>query len=283
MVTTKIRYATKNPAYVKNLSAPDYRYVEFQKRGPLGAVLHSIGTPQPSAEIIANNFDDPNAKESVHMILQPDGLCLQLSPLNYRMWHVGGDANQTHLGIEMSEPDSIAYDKDNGYALIIKNHEKAKEHVVATYWHAVSLFADLCTAYGWDPLEDGIILSHRECHARGIGSNHGDPEHLWEGLGTGFTMDSFRADVAREMKEPDTEEEMDHLLEMVKRILDEQNKELMDNDCGAWSEDARQWAIELGIIAGIEVDTDGKTNYAWQMPITREQLVTMLYRFAKKL
>ena len=36
------------------------------------------------------------------------------------------------------------------------------------------------------------IISHREGHSRGIASNHGDPEHLWNGLGMGYTMDGFR-------------------------------------------------------------------------------------------
>lgn len=28
---------------------------------------------------------------------------------------------------------------------------------------------------------------------RGIASNHGDPEHLWNGLGMGYTLDGFPA------------------------------------------------------------------------------------------
>ena len=42
-------------------------------------------------------------------------------------------------------------------------------------------------------------MSHREGHARGIASNHGDPEHLWKGLGMSYTMDTFRAAVKAQM------------------------------------------------------------------------------------
>ena len=53
----------------------------------------------------------------------------------------------------------------------------------------------LCEKYRLDPLGDGVIISHREGQARGIASAHGDPEHLWEQMGTGYTMDGFRRDV----------------------------------------------------------------------------------------
>jgi len=57
------------------------------------------------------------------------------------------------------------------------------------------LFAFLCKEFQLDPLKDGVIISHREGHTRGIASGHEDPEHLWRGLGSGYTMDGFRRDV----------------------------------------------------------------------------------------
>ena len=185
-------FITKNQSYISNVKQADSRYTEFQKRGPLGAVLHSIGTPQPKADPIAQYFNSPNVEASVHRVLQADGVCYQLAPDNYRMWHVGGSANNTHMGIEMTEPDCISYDPKNGYKVTIKDFDKARDHVVNTYNHAVELFADLCKTHGWNPLQDGVILSHTECYKRGLGSNHGDPEHLWKALNTGYTMDGFR-------------------------------------------------------------------------------------------
>ncbi|MBR6825209.1 MAG: N-acetylmuramoyl-L-alanine amidase [Oscillospiraceae bacterium] len=206
------RHITKNPAYGKNLNTTDQRYLNFQKIGPQGAVLHSIGTPQPSGKIIADYFDSPDVEASVHMVLEADGSCYELAPLNFRMWHVGGSANNTHLGIEMTEPDCISYDAEHGYKLTVYDHEKALDHVQKTYWAAVHLFARLCTAFRWDALKDGVILSHKECYERGIGSNHGDPEHLWEALSTGFTMDGFRKDVAHRMEQLALLEPIEELL-----------------------------------------------------------------------
>ena len=57
----------------------------------------------------------------------------------------------------------------------------------------------LCKKFGLDPLADGVVISHREGHARGIATNHGDPEHLWKGLGLPYTMDGFRKAVKAAM------------------------------------------------------------------------------------
>ena len=58
----------------------------------------------------------------------------------------------------------------------------------------------LCKKYNLNPTADGVILSHREGYKRGIASNHGDPEHLWNGLGLSYTMDGFRKDVKAAME-----------------------------------------------------------------------------------
>lgn len=75
----------------------------------------------------------------------------------------------------------------------------AKTVAKRTYDAAVELFAYLCKKYSLDPLVDGLVISHKEGCSRGIASNHGDPEHLWAQLGTGYTMDSFRKAVKAAM------------------------------------------------------------------------------------
>lgn len=57
----------------------------------------------------------------------------------------------------------------------------------------------LCKKFHLDPLADGVIISHKEGHSRGVASNHGDPEHLWTQLGMGYTMDGFRRAVKAAM------------------------------------------------------------------------------------
>lgn len=116
----------------------------------------------------------------------------------------------THIGVEMCEPASIRY--TGGSSFTCSNLSAARTSVKKTYEAAVELFAYLCKLYGLNPTADGVIISHREGHARGIASNHGDPEHLWNGLGMGYTMNTFRKDVKEKMQggtvKPDETKEM---------------------------------------------------------------------------
>lgn len=58
-------------------------------------------------------------------------------------------------------------------------------------------------------------------------------------------------------------------------------KGLQDNDAGNWSAEARQWALSIGLIAGNGTTINGEPNCMWADFLTREQLVTVLYRFAQ--
>lgn len=106
----------------------------------------------------------------------------------------------------MTEPASIVY---TGYGAEWRdlNPTATEAHVRGTYAAAVELFAQLCTQYALDPLEDGVIISHAEGAARGIASAHADPTHLWRAFG--LTMDDFRADVAAKMAAGNTDKEDD--------------------------------------------------------------------------
>lgn len=97
----------------------------------------------------------------------------------------------------MCEPSCIKYTGGSSFTC----SDKATARAVAkrTYESAVELFAMLCKQYNLNPTADGVIISHREGHSRGIASNHGDPEHLWNGLGMGYTMDGFRKAVKAKM------------------------------------------------------------------------------------
>ena len=97
----------------------------------------------------------------------------------------------------MCEPACIKY--TGGSSFTCSDKATAKAVAKRTYEAAVELFAYLCKKYNLDPTADGVIISHREGHSRGIASNHGDPEHLWKGLSMGYTMDGFRKEVTAAM------------------------------------------------------------------------------------
>ena len=169
-----------------------------------GGVLHSVGCPQPNAKVFIDNWNDEDYDRAcVHAFIDGrTGDVYQTLPWNHRAWHSGqgkkGSANDTHFGVEMCEPSTIEY--TGGANFICHDYEDTKFVVKNTYKSAVELFAKLCKEYNLDPLEKGVILSHKEAHALGIASNHGDPEHLWKQLGMSYTMDTFRQAVKKEME-----------------------------------------------------------------------------------
>jgi len=64
-------------------------------------------------------------------------------------------------------------------------------------------------------------------------------------------------------------------------LFNEMRDKYRDNDASSYSEDARAWATSNDIIRGGGDLPDGSPNYMWEDLLTREQMVTVLYRFAQ--
>lgn len=174
-------------------------YTAGRKITVKGLMLHSVGCPQPSAMVFIRNWNKSSYKNAcVHGFIDAnDGTAYQTLPWNHRGWHGGGSSNNTHIGVEMCEPACIKY--TGGSSFVCSDLVAARACAKRTYDTAVELFAYLCKMFNLNPLGDGVIVSHKEGCARGIASNHGDPEHLWKGLGMSYTMDTFRNDVYEAM------------------------------------------------------------------------------------
>ena len=180
---------TKNPCYLAG-----------QTIQVKGLMLHSVGCSQPSASVFVRNWNTSTnvVQACVHGFIDANtGDVYQTLPWNHRGWHAGGSANNTHIGVEMCEPDCITYTK--GASFTCSDTARAKAMVERTYKSAVELFAHLCNKYNLNPLAEGVILGHSEAYAKGLASNHADPEHLWKGLKLPYTMDGFRKDVKSAM------------------------------------------------------------------------------------
>lgn len=170
-------------------------YTEGRKITVKGLMLHSVGVPQPKASVFIKNWNKASHDNAcVHAFIDGiDGNVYQTLPWNHRGWHCGAAGNNTHIGVEMCEPDTIEY--TSGASFVANDVEEARKVVTRTYNSAVELFAKLCADYNLDPMGNGVIVSHTEGYARGIASNHADPEHLWKGLKMSYTMGGFRRDV----------------------------------------------------------------------------------------
>lgn len=164
-----------------------------------GLCLHSVGCPQPRADVFAKNFNSPNARASIHGCIEP-GRFIEMAPImekkgrTKKCYHVGsgskGSRNTSHIGIEMTEPSTIKY--VGGASFKDLNPENTRKHVTEVTATAAELFADLCIFHGLT-VNDITITTHRQSHLDGYGGNHGDPEHIWKVIG--YTLKDFRRDV----------------------------------------------------------------------------------------
>ena len=183
-------YQTKNPCYRKGTPMK-----------PVGIVVHSTGANNPhlcryvdcperlGVNRYGNHWNRPEAATLVHgaIGLDKEGFVTLVNTLPYTMaaWGVGkgsrGSYNYDptgHIQFEMCEDDLT----DPSYF----------DQVMGT---AVAYCAQLCREYG---LAAESIVSHKEAHAQGYASNHGDPEN-WMGR-FGMTMEDFRARVRAKLK-----------------------------------------------------------------------------------
>ena len=183
-------YQTKNPCYRKGTPMK-----------PVGIVVHSTGANNPhlcryvdcperlGVNRYGNHWNRPEAATLVHgaIGLDKEGFVTVVNTLPYTMaaWGVGkgsrGSDNYDptgHIQFEMCEDDLT----DPSYF----------DQVMGT---AVAYCAQLCREYG---LAAESIVSHKEAHAQGYASNHGDPEN-WMGR-FGMTMEDFRARVRAKLK-----------------------------------------------------------------------------------
>lgn len=193
---------TKNECYTRGVSIT-----------PIGVMVHSTGANNPnlrryvqpddgllgtnSAGNHFNQFRPGGRKVCVHAFIGKlaDGTIAtyQTLPWAMRGWHSGtgskGSANNMgYIGFEICEDgltDPVYFKK--------------------VYREAVELTAYLCKLYKLDPTKDGVVICHSEGHTRGIASNHEDVMHWFPKHGK--SMDTFRADVVKEMSINDREKE----------------------------------------------------------------------------
>lgn len=166
-----------------------------------GLCLHSVGCPQPKADVFAKNFNSPNARASIHGVIEP-GRFIEMAPCfkqkgrTKKCYHVGsgskGSRNSTHIGIEMTEPNTIKYTGGASYKDL--DPAKTKEFFLANTDTAAQVFADLCIFHDLT-VNDITITTHRQSYLDGYGGNHGDPWHIWRFIG--YDLDQFRKDVQK--------------------------------------------------------------------------------------
>ncbi|NLK40372.1 MAG: hypothetical protein GX303_09080 [Clostridiales bacterium] len=181
-------YATKNDCYKA-----------ARKCTPKGIVVHSTGANNPylkryvdapaevGANAYGNHWNNPASvmgrSVCVHSFI---GYALNnvvkvanILPYDYCCWGVGSGSkgsynyDPAYIQFEMCEDDL----KNRAYFETVRDT-------------AIDYCVYLCKKFNI-PVEN--IVSHKEAHAKGYGSNHGDPNNWWDKFG--YTMNDFRAAV----------------------------------------------------------------------------------------
>lgn len=132
-----------------------------------------------------NHWNKPNLNVAVHAFIgklaNGTVATVQTLPWNIPAWGVGkgskGSYNWSAVQFEICE-DNL----------------KSETYFKKTYDEAVDLCVMICKKYDI-PVEN--IISHKEAHKLGYGSNHGDPYHWWSKFG--YTMDDFRKAVDKKL------------------------------------------------------------------------------------
>lgn len=246
---------------IQNILTKNDCYLIGEKITVKGLMLHSVGCSQPSASVFVETWNRGNLEACVHAFIDGNtGDVHQTLPWNHRGWHGGDSSNNTHIGVEMCEPACVKY--FNGIIIGCSDKATARAVVQRTYDTAVQLFAHLCVKYKLNPMGKGVIVSHSEGHKMGIASGHADPEHLWKYLGMGYTMDTFRKAVKKQMEGDDMTKE-----EVIK-IIQEYEAEKAKKATSDWAKSSWTKAKKKGIMDG----TSPKSH------ATREQVATILDR-----
>lgn len=185
------RIATGNLAYLSGL------WIK-----PQGVFLHSLGCPGMTAEQAAESMNSgvDSTRMGVHAVIDQNKVIvtLPIDPLTQESMinvHGGLASNTTHIGIEMTEPESIRYTGSLLWTDL--NTNKTFEHIQNNYTTAVEYVAQLCQIFKWDVNNPMTIMTHKSGYEAGIATAHGDPEYIWDKLG--FSLNKFKKDVQRLM------------------------------------------------------------------------------------
>lgn len=233
-----------------------------------GLCLHSVGCPQPRADVFAKNFNSPNARASIHGCIEP-GRFIEMAPIKEKKgrtkkcYHVGsgskGSRNATHIGIEMTEPATIKY--TGGASFKDLDPANTKKHITEVTQTAAEVFADLCIFHGLT-VNDITITTHRQSHLEGYGGNHGDPEHIWKVIG--YTLKDFRRDVQAHIdaKKGDvlalmTKQEFENILDQKLASVKPTVYRTID-DVPNYAKEAVQKLVDAKALAGTGSTVNGK-------------------------
>ena len=245
-------------------------YIAGDTIQPQGVMVHSTGVNNsevsryvPGDKVLgqnqySNHWDRPGVTKCVHAFIgrSADGsvAVVQTLPWDWRGWHCGGAANDTHISFEICE-DGL----------------EDPDYFAAVYREAAELTAYLCRRYNLDPMADGVVICHQEGYQRGIASNHADVLHWFPKFGK--SMDDFRAAVAALVREEDDTVSY----EQWKQYMDRYRAELAEQKASPWAVPYIAQAVDAGLMTDVGGTIERPKDF-----VTREELAAGLAAAVRK-
>lgn len=271
---------------MSNSPLVDYTLISPNKTSPRNSEIDTVTihcvVGQCSVESLGNHFANPARQASSNYGVGKDGKIGMYVEEKDRAWCSGGyDKNGNPIrvnGISGSDNDhraitiEVASDATHPYAV-----------TDAAYDGLILLLVDICkrnpgihrlrwlgdkSLVGETDKQNMTVhrwFANKSCPGDYLYNRHGE----------------IAAEVNRRLDALDgttNTEDDDMDVKRFKELWLEMRKELQDNDASQYSEQARQWAVNNGLIAG---NSATEFNGMWQDMMTREQFVTVLYRFAQ--
>lgn len=235
-------------------------------------VLHytaNSGT-KATAKGNANYFHNTDRKASAHYVCDEGNVIYQCVPDTNAAYAVGDKQKYTNGGAQLKGKCT----NSNSISIEMVSHTDSKGNYYipeATINHAVELTRALMSKYH---IPSSNVTRHwsvtgKLCPAPMCHTTEGNAR--WK---------DFMNKLTGANQAPQKEEE-EMTQEQFNAMMKEYRKTLQDNDCNAYSAEAREWAIKNGIVTGSGKDAKGEPNYMWADQLSREQAVTIFYRFAK--
>ncbi len=253
-------------------------------------VHYTTGTAskEGAAANVAAYFASTDNQASADFIVD-DGTVVQYNPdlANRYCWHCGGSRQNTKGGglygaCKNANSIGVELCSTNSSGKVTAANDSRWSFSQAVLERGRQLLRELMERYGIDAEH---VIRHYDVTGKlcpgivGWNADSGD-ESLWTAFHAGLGADEKAAGAEEQAAKQSMEEDEDMDLSAFKELWSQLRAELQDNDASDYSRQARQWAVEQGLISGV---SDGAFNGSWQDYLTREQLVTVLYRFAQML
>lgn len=240
---------------------------------------------QCTVESLGAVFANPQRQASSNYGIGYDGKIACYVPEEDRAWTTGGsDAYGKPILV-----NGISGSMNDHRAITIEVASDTKppyEVTYAAYNALVTLLVDICRRnpkigkLKWmndKSLVGNVNIQNMTAH-RWFANKSCPGDYLFDRFDDIAARVNARVNTVTNNIQVPEEGDEDMTVERFKELFDEMRVDFRDNDAGQWSDEARAWAVENGLILG---ESATELNAMWEDLLTREQLVTILYRFAK--